>query len=193
MVEELRVGSVPHVHGVHRGFAAKGGLGQIFVVEQAIAEQGLFKVFAAHETMSLQDVRDATIDTRLQSNHRDTPEMTAVREAQDSHGGRDARAPLALLRETLGARASRPLRGTSKMTEIPIRRTCVSTAYRAQPGIKQGGYGSSPYFGSRSAKKVWIRRTEDSKGRNTVGSPAIEDKGRFCGLCLPFPVFGQNL
>jgi hypothetical protein len=35
----------------------KGGLGQVFVVELAIAGQGLFKVFAAHETMGLQDVR----------------------------------------------------------------------------------------------------------------------------------------
>jgi hypothetical protein len=36
--------------------------GQVFVVEQAIAEQGLFKVFAAHEMMGLQDVRDAPIE-----------------------------------------------------------------------------------------------------------------------------------
>jgi hypothetical protein len=49
----------------HDGLTAtwyEGGLGQVFVVEQAIAEQGLFKVFAAHEMRGLQDVRDATIE-----------------------------------------------------------------------------------------------------------------------------------
>jgi hypothetical protein len=53
MKEELRVRSIPHVHGVHGGFTVECGLEQAFVVEQAIAEQGLFKVFAAREMMSL--------------------------------------------------------------------------------------------------------------------------------------------
>jgi hypothetical protein len=51
MQEELRVGSIPHVHGVHRSFAVEGGLRQVFVVEHGISEQGLFQVFAAHEMM----------------------------------------------------------------------------------------------------------------------------------------------
>jgi hypothetical protein len=62
MEEELRVRSVSHVHGVYRGFAVEGGLGQVFVVEQAIVEQGLFTVFAAHEMMGLQDARNAAIE-----------------------------------------------------------------------------------------------------------------------------------
>jgi hypothetical protein len=38
-------------------------LGQEFVVEHGISEQRLFQVFAAHEMMGLQDVRNATIET----------------------------------------------------------------------------------------------------------------------------------
>jgi hypothetical protein len=53
---------VPDFHGVHGGFAVERGLGQMFVVEQAIAKQGLFEVFAASEMMCLQDVLDASIE-----------------------------------------------------------------------------------------------------------------------------------
>jgi hypothetical protein len=42
MKEELWVRSIPDVHGVHRGFAVECGLGQEFVVEHGISEQGLF-------------------------------------------------------------------------------------------------------------------------------------------------------
>jgi hypothetical protein len=37
-------------------------LGQVFVVAQQQAAQGLSKVFAAHEMMGLQDVRNAIIE-----------------------------------------------------------------------------------------------------------------------------------
>jgi hypothetical protein len=62
-MEALWVRSVPDFHGIHGGFAVEHGLGQVFVVEQTIAKQGLFEVFATPEMMSLQDVRDTSIET----------------------------------------------------------------------------------------------------------------------------------